>query len=129
MGKLTPEEFEIVKKHSKDGADTLRLTQKELPFETFLEIAIRLTESHHENWDGSGYPYGLSQENIPLSGRIMSVVDVYDALRSPRSYKESWSHQDCISYISENSERKFDPLIVKKLLEVEKVFERISNEV
>lgn len=126
-GKLTFEEFEEVKKHCQYGGDTLRLAKKELPFESFLDLAIKLTESHHEHWNGNGYPNKLSGDDIPLSGRIMSIADVYDALRSKRVYKDKMSHSICLDYIKKRRGTQFDPAIVDAFLAIADKIEKISK--
>jgi len=111
-GKLTPDEFEIMKTHTTIGATTLQAVQHRYPGNAFIHMGIDLTRSHHEKWDGSGYPDGLAGEDIPLSGRIMAVVDVYDALRSKRPYKEAFSHEESCRIIEDGAGRHFDPAIV-----------------
>jgi HD-GYP domain-containing protein (c-di-GMP phosphodiesterase class II) len=127
-GKLTVEEFEIMKTHCDLGAKTLKMAQRKLPFQSYLEIAIQMIETHHEKWDGSGYPRGLKGEEIPLSGRIMAIADVYDAMNSARAYKEGYSHQDCLEYILDHSGTQFDPLIVEVFYSVEKKIQSVSLE-
>lgn len=127
-GKLTPEEFEIMKKHCEYGVDVLQKASSELSFRSFLDIAVQLAGSHQEKWDGSGYPAGLSGDAIPLSGRIMALADVYDAMRSHRPYKEPFPHERCVKIISESSGTHFDPDIVKAFLLHEKEFSEISEQ-
>ncbi len=127
-GALTPEEFKQIQEHPVNGAHTLRKASRRLGFTSFLELAIQLAESHHERWDGRGYPYQLSGEDIPLSGRIMAVADVYDALRSKRVYKPAYTHDACVRIIREESGRQFDPEIVQAFLRAEDQFAAISNE-
>ena len=75
-------------------------------------MAVEIARSHHERWDGSGYPYGLMEDMIPLSARIVTIADVYDALGTPRPYKDAWSEDDCLQYLKENSGSQFDPEVV-----------------
>ncbi|MEN6477715.1 MAG: HD domain-containing phosphohydrolase, partial [Rectinema sp.] len=82
---------------------------------------------HHEKWDGSGYPAGISGEDIPLSARIMALVDVYDALRSKRVYKEAFSHETAVRMIAEGRGTHFDPVLVDVFLEIHTEFDRIRN--
>ncbi|BAO45390.1 HD-GYP domain-containing protein [Thiolapillus brandeum] len=114
-GKLTAEEFEEMKKHTVYGKDALMHAGDKLGSNHFLQLAAEVAWTHHEKWDGSGYPRGLSGENIPLSGRIMAVADVYDALISRRVYKEAYTHREALAYIGEQSGRMFDPDVVKAL--------------
>lgn len=114
-GKLTPEEWVIMKRHTLIGADTLREVRKKYVLNTYINMGIAIAQSHHEKWDGTGYPDGTSGEDIPLSARIMAITDVYDALRSQRPYKEPFSHEKSIEIIIEGSGTAFDPGIVKEL--------------
>lgn len=125
-GRLTPEEFEEMKKHCRKGADLLKQAEKKLDFQSFLSVAVEITHFHHEKWDGSGYPEGLAGNNIPLPARIMALADVYDALRSTRCYKKSISHQDSCDIIRKERGKHFDPDVVDIFFENEKEFERIS---
>ncbi len=126
-GKLTTEEFEIIKRHCEFGADILQTAEKKLGFESFLRIAIQLTMSHHERWDGKGYPLGLKENKIPLSARIMTLADVYDALRSKRCYKEAFSHEQSYAIIVKERGKQFDPDIVDIFIKKEQTFSEISN--
>ncbi|MFZ1985205.1 MAG: response regulator [Desulfatitalea sp.] len=112
-GKLTPEEFAIMKTHTTIGADTLSTVYKEYPNNDFLKMGIDIAKFHHEKWDGSGYPSGLSNTTIPLSARIMALVDVYEALRARRPYKEPIPHEQSVSIILDGSAKSFDPQIVE----------------
>jgi putative two-component system response regulator len=126
-GKLTPDEFETMKIHTLIGAKTLQSVKDRYPQNTFIDIGIALTRSHHEKWDGSGYPDGLAGEDIHLCGRIMAVADVYDALRSRRPYKEPFSHDKSCEIIREGSGRHFDPAVVKAFLALERQFAEVSE--
>ena len=106
-GKLDPEEWEIMKTHTTVGAQIIGEHPSEL-----LKIARQVALSHHEKWDGTGYPYGLSGEDIPLSSRIVMIADVFDALTSERPYKKAWSEADAIAEIEQGSGRHFDPKLV-----------------
>ena len=113
-GKLTAEEFEEMKLHPIYGADVLRAAQAGVAahhprlFATGIEIA----ESHHERWDGSGYPYGLQGDQIPLSARVVAVADVFDALTSKRVYKEAYSFEEAFNMLLEGGGSHFDPAII-----------------
>lgn len=126
-GKLTSEEFEQMKRHCQYGAMILRKAEEKLSFQSFLKIAIQLTMYHHEWWDGRGYPHGLRQEDIPVSARIMTLADVYDALRSERYYKRAFPHERCCAIIREEKNTHFDPLVVEAFLRLEEKFKRISE--
>ncbi|GAK53597.1 response regulator receiver modulated metal dependent phosphohydrolase [Candidatus Moduliflexus flocculans] len=124
--KLTPEEFEIMKTHVLIGTITLQRVRGRYPKNTFINMGIDIARSHHEKWNGTGYPDGISGENIPLSGRIMAIADVYDALRSKRPYKEPFSHERSVEIIQEGSGQHFDPDAVKAFLAIESNFDDIS---
>ncbi|MBP1627272.1 MAG: response regulator containing a CheY-like receiver domain and an domain [Holophagaceae bacterium] len=110
-GHLTPEEWIIMKTHTTMGANILR--DSSVPF---IEMGARIAASHHEKFDGSGYPLGISGEAIPLEARITSLVDVYDALSSKRIYKRAWSEAETLRYILENRNRHFDGHVVDVFL-------------
>src|SRR5690606_35755269 len=92
-GKLTDEEWKLMRTHALLGAETLRAVNAQHPGNSFIQMGIEIAESHHEKWDGSGYPYGLAGESIPLAARILALGDVYDALTSKRCYKDPMSHE------------------------------------
>lgn len=121
-GKLTAEEFEIMKKHAEFGYEII----KELGLG---KIAENVTRYHHEKWNGSGYPLGLKGENIPLVGRVIGILDVYDSMREDKIYKKGLSHKEAIEIIEKESGESFDPHIVKVFLENEKLFEKIYDEI
>ncbi|GAA4017040.1 HD domain-containing phosphohydrolase [Actimicrobium antarcticum] len=110
-GKLTVSEFNIMKTHASIGADMLAGDDSEL-----LQLAHTIALSHHEKWDGSGYPGGLIGQAIPMAGRIVAVADVFDALTSSRPYKEAWPVDKAVAYITENSGKHFDPDVVVHFL-------------
>jgi putative two-component system response regulator len=121
-GKLTPEEFEIMKTHTIIGSTTLQTVQCKYPGNAFINMGIALTRSHHEKWDGSGYPEGLVGEEIPFSCRIMAIADVYDALRSKRPYKEAFSHEKSCRIIEEEAGSHFDPVAVEAFTKIKSEF-------
>ncbi len=125
-GRLTEDEFAIMKKHCEYGARVLEIADEKLGFESFLKLAIQIVLTHHEKWDGSGYPRGLKGEDIPLSGRIMAVADVYDALRSERCYKDSYTHERTCEILRQERGKHFDPLLIDVFFECEKEFETVS---
>ena len=111
-GKLTAEEFEEMKRHTIIGADTLRRVHDQYAKNVFITMGIEIALHHHERWDGRGYPDGLAGPAIPLSARIVSVVDAYDAMRSKRCYKEPRPHAEALAEIERGGESQFDPGIV-----------------
>ncbi|MBN2866577.1 MAG: response regulator [Thiotrichales bacterium] len=112
-GKLTADEFAVMKTHAEKGAKILRAAAAEMgEYGGFLREAESIAQTHHEKWDGSGYPRGLSGEGIPLSGRVMAIADVYDALRSARPYKKAFSHETAMTIIKEGRGTHFDPDVV-----------------
>lgn len=127
-GKLTPEEWKLMRMHPVIGAETLREVDRQHPGNAFLRTGIAIAESHHEKWDGSGYPYGLAGENIPLAARILALGDVYDALTSKRCYKDAFSHKQSRDMIEEQIGRHFDPDVSRAFLESEDEFQRIRSE-
>lgn len=126
-GKLTPDEFEIMKTHAALGAKTLKVVQEKYPRNLFISMGISIARSHHEKWDGSGYPDGLSEDEIPLAAGIMAVADVYDALRSKRVYKDAFPHAKCRAIIVEGTGKHFNPRIVDAFLSVENTFKEIRD--
>ncbi|HCY86964.1 MAG TPA: two-component system response regulator [Desulfobacteraceae bacterium] len=127
-GKLTPEEFDTMKQHTIYGRDIITASEKRLGNESFLRIAREIAYSHHEWWDGTGYPLGLKGKDIPLAGRLMALADVYDALISKRAYKPAFSHHRAVRIITEAKGSHFDPKLVDLFLIHEKAFHRIANE-
>ncbi|WP_028975330.1 HD-GYP domain-containing protein [Spirochaeta cellobiosiphila] len=119
-GSLDDKEWEIMREHTINGAIIL----SSYPGTMAKEIA----RSHHEKWDGSGYPYGLMGTDIPLAARIVTIADVYDALRSKRSYKDAYDHKRAINIMIENSGTHFDPDLLKVFLEIHKEFEKTYTE-
>ncbi|MDH4133307.1 MAG: two-component system response regulator [Gammaproteobacteria bacterium] len=105
-GKLDPEEWTVMKTHASIGAEILSSSGSEL-----LEAARVIAISHHEKWDGSGYPHGLAGDAIPFTGRIVAVADVFDALTTERPYKKAWAIDDAFNYIREQSGKHFDPAL------------------
>jgi len=124
---LTDDEFKIMKTHSKIGYLVLKKAENVVNDIEFLELAGEIAYTHHEKWDGSGYPRGLKGVEIPLSGRLMALADVYDALTSERVYKKALSHEKSKSIIISGSGKHFDPIIVDAFLNVENQMEIISK--
>lgn len=126
-GRFEPEEFEIMKTHTTLGRDAILQAEKNLGVEMpFLKYAKEIAYSHQEKWDGSGYPEGLSGDDIPISARLMAVADVYDALISRRVYKAPMPHEKAVDIIKEGKGTHFDPDMVDAFLELEKEFKRIA---
>lgn len=123
-GKLTPDEFEIMKTHSVIGGDTILDMEAKLGWglESFLSVGRKIAYSHHEKWDGSGYPDGLEGAAIPLAARIMAVADVYDALTSKRCYKPAFSREKARDILVNDSGTHFDPDLIQAFLAVEELF-------
>lgn len=126
-GRLTEEEFEIMKSHTTYGADAIQSMLRNFPGLPFLKMALDIILTHHEKWDGSGYPKGLKAEQIPLCGRIMAVADVYDALTSKRVYKDAFSHERAKSIILEGAGTHFDPEMVQAFINTEQEFISIAS--
>lgn len=110
-GKLTREEFEEVKKHTANGAETIEQTYPNLPKGAILQMAIDIALSHHERWDGKGYPNGLKGDEIPLSAQIVAICDVYDALRNIRPYKPALTHEESMMELRRECGTQFNPAL------------------
>jgi putative two-component system response regulator len=128
-GKLDEAEFTIMKTHAALGREAIDRAAGHLDEEAdFLTIAAEIAHCHHEKWDGSGYPNGLSGEAIPLSARLMAVADVYDALISKRVYKPAFSHEEAMRIILEGKGRHFDPEIIEAFALMQDDFRQIAQE-
>lgn len=125
-GKLTPEEFEEMKKHTILGGEVISEIEKNITGRSVYSIGKEIAFYHHEKWNGTGYPFGLKGEKIPLSARIIAIVDVYDALTTKRPYKEPFSHEVALSIITKESGKHFDPLMVEALIMNETCFRDIA---
>ena len=127
-GKLTVEEFEIMKTHTTLGRNAILDAEKllETPA-SFLIFAREIAYTHHEKWNGKGYPEGISGDNIPVSGRIMAIADVYDALVSKRIYKPPMPHEEAVNIIKFESGNHFDPDIVAAFLDIAGQFNEIAQ--
>ncbi len=119
-GPLTKAEFEVVKTHVHIGHKTLEAVRRKYPNNHFINMGTDIALYHHERHDGKGYPEGLEKQEIPLSARIMALVDVYDALTSERPYKRAYSHELAVEIICENSPGHFDPLVLAAFRRCEK---------
>lgn len=126
-GKLDSSEWEEMKKHTTYGVDIIRRIERSTTDNDFLHYAEIFAGSHHERWDGTGYPNGLKAENIPLPGRLMAIVDVYDALINDRPYKVAYSHDAAIEIIQQGLGTQFDPVICKVFLENSLAFKEVKD--
>ncbi len=122
-GPLTPAEFEVIKTHTTMGAKIIGEANYPL-----LQIAREIALTHHEKWDGTGYPLGLRGTDIPLSGRITSIADIFDALTSKRPYKEPWSIDRALHYIEEQAGAALDPSLVPMFLAARQRLEEIKEQ-
>ncbi len=122
-GRLTPEELEVMKKHTTIGHDILAKSSS-----PYLQMAASIALSHHERWDGSGYPHGLTGERIPVESRIVAIADTFDALTTDRPYKEAWPLERSFDYIRENAGRQFDPACVEAFFDASGRIESIYRE-
>jgi putative two-component system response regulator len=131
-GKLTTDEMAIMQTHTILGSQTLDAALQRFPNARFLQMAGEIAATHHEKFNGSGYPRGLAAEQIPLCGRIVAIADVYDALTSRRVYKEAMSHEQAVEIIKRERGAHFDPEVVDAFMRVEKqivaIRERLRNE-
>jgi len=127
-GKLTPHEFEQIKRHTSIGGDCLFEIEQRLCESNFLMLAREIAYAHHEWWNGEGYPSGLKGEAIPLSARIVALADVYDALTTNRPYKPALMHRDVVRLIRNRRGTQFEPVIVDAFLSMEAEFDRLRRE-
>ena len=125
-GRLTFEEFETMKEHARLGGEALKAVDREINRESFLTIGKEIAFSHHERWDGTGYPRGIAGEQIPLSARIVALADVYDALTSKRSYKDAIPHDEAVKIIMSESGTHFDPDVAEVFMKNRDTFQRIQ---
>ncbi len=127
-GRFDDKEFEIMKTHTTLGRDAIINAEKRLGLSLpFLSFAKEIAYSHQEKWDGTGYPEGLSGDDIPISGRLMAIADVYDALISRRVYKEGMPHEKAVQIIKEGKDSHFDPDMVDGFLEIADEFLAIAQ--
>jgi len=128
-GKLTNEEFEIMKSHVSAGVDAIEKIMANSNDSSFLRHTMAIVGTHHEKWDGSGYPVGLKGLDIPLEGRLMAIADVYDALISERPYKKAFTHEEACRIIEDSAGKHFDPVLVDVFRNVKDEFARIAQEI
>ncbi len=127
-GRLDENEYKVMKQHTITGGDTFRWAEAWLGTNSFLQFAREIAYYHHEKWDGSGYPFGLQGEDIPISARLMALADVYDAMRSKRCYKQAFSHEDTRDLITSETGSHFDPAVVEAFLEAEEQFIAVAEQ-
>ncbi|MCL2008339.1 MAG: response regulator [Treponema sp.] len=128
-GKLDEEELKIMKTHVSVGVDAIERIMKLTYEHAFLNHAFLIAGTHHEKWDGSGYPAGLKGKNIPLEGRLMALADVYDALITVRPYKKAFSHEEACKIIEDGSGTHFDPVLVDAFKKIKPEFEKIAGSI
>lgn len=126
-GRLTEDEFEIIKKHALDGGRIIEETFGNLGNEEYTRMAYQVAKYHHEKWNGKGYPEGLKGREIPLCARIMAVADVFDAVSEKRCYRDAMPLQQCFAIISEGSGQDFEPVIAEVFLDIKDKVEQIHN--
>ena len=126
--KLTDEEFDAIKRHTTLGGDAIKAIEAKIEGQSFLALGKEIAYNHHEKWDGSGYPRGLTGEGIPLAARIIALADVYDALTTKRFYKDAYSHKKSRQIIIGQKGAHFDPAVVDVFLTLEDEFNRIRRE-
>lgn len=124
---LTAEEYEEMKRHTVCGSETIRQAKGLLGEDSFLKIADEIALTHHEWWDGSGYPHGLKGDEIPIPGRLMAVADSYDAIISPRLYKPALPHEDAVQAMKKRRGTNFDPDVLDAFLEAREEFRQIAG--
>ena len=125
-GKLTGEEYNVMKTHAKEGQRIIDEIISKTGEGEFLRNARLFAGYHHEHWDGNGYPHGLKGKEIPLQGRIMAIVDVYDALVSERPYKKAFSSEDAVQIIMQNAGSHYDPVIADVFFKVKDFFKAVG---
>ncbi|MBR1736971.1 MAG: HD domain-containing protein [Firmicutes bacterium] len=126
-GRLTNEEFEVIKNHAPEGGRIIKEVMGKIEEKEYVDIAYDVATSHHEKWNGAGYPHGLAGENIPLCARIMALADVFDALVSKRCYKEPMSYDKAFGLIEEEKGTHFDPELAQIFIELREEIEKIAE--
>ena len=126
-GRLSADEYEEIKKHTLMGAETIKSIISNAESENYKKMAEDIVLSHHEKFNGSGYPFGLKGEEIPLAARIFAIADAYDAIVSKRPYKEPLPHREAVERIIKDSGSHFDPEVVKAFIEVERDFLEVKE--
>jgi adenylate cyclase len=129
-GRLTPKELEIMKTHADQGLKVIQSAsfQSQIQDATTLKLACEIVHTHHERWDGTGYPQGLRGDNIPIAGRLLALADTYDALATKRIYKEVIPHEEVVQIIADGRGSQFDPDLVAAFLEIHELMHRIKEQ-
>jgi HD-GYP domain-containing protein (c-di-GMP phosphodiesterase class II) len=127
-GPLTPDERTQIQTHTVIGADTLMAIRHVVGEDELIEMAAAIALSHHEKWDGFGYPHGLAGEQIPLAARVVAIADVYDALTTKRVYKPALPHREACEVILANKGSHFDPELVEAFERVQDEFARVRDQ-
>lgn len=126
-GKLTDEEFAVMRTHTTIGAATLKTVLNRYPSNKFIQMGLEIARSHHEKWDGTGYPDRIAGLDIPLSARVMAIADVYDALTSERCYKKAMPHEKALDIIVDGAGTHFDPYLMPSLGKVAEGFREVRT--
>lgn len=128
-GALSADEWVVMRRHCEFGREAIAMAENEMSLggDSFLRYAMEIAYSHHERWDGSGYPLGLAGEEIPMSARLMAVADVYDALISKRVYKPPFPHEEAVALIAQGRGTHFDPDVADAMVEMADVFREIAQ--
>lgn len=127
-GKLTDEEYSVMKKHSVLGGEIIQEIFKDMDDKEFLNIAYDVTRYHHEKWNGNGYPEGLVGKEIPFSARIMAIADVFDAISAKRCYRDAMPLEKCFAIIKEGKGVDFDPVLTDLFLNAKEKVEKVCKE-
>ena len=127
-GKLTDEEYSVMKKHSVLGGEIIQEIFKDMDDKEFLNIAYDVTRYHHEKWNGNGYPEGLVGKEIPFSARIMAIADVFDAISAKRCYRDAMPLDKCFAIIKEGKGVDFDPVLTDLFLNAKEKVEKVCKE-
>ncbi|MDR3322204.1 MAG: response regulator [Synergistaceae bacterium] len=128
-GKLDDAEFAAIKKHAPIGAEILKNMYGRMPTQAYLQFAVMIAGTHHERYDGKGYPWGLAGDEIPACGRIMAVADVYDALVDNRVYRKGMNHEDALGIITRGAGTQFDPHVAEVFSDCNLAFAKMAEEI
>ena len=126
-GRLTPEEFEIMKLHAPKGGEIIQESFGRMGNEQYLEIAGQIARYHHEKWNGQGYPEGQKRKEIPLCARIMAIADVFDAVSADRCYRPALPLEECFEIIQNGSGQDFDPILVEIFMDLREKVQKVKE--